>query len=268
MKKRSVRFIGMVLGGVVLLSGIFGCSSGSDGPPPDADPTGYYINDGTADVMQADNMTQLLLTDLEGMAANGQLMMVSANGDVAYVGTFSVSVNSLSGTLTLYENNIATQSNVAISGTITEGSTITGTMMGTGAANGTFTLNYALPADNGPVDISMLLHSSDWTAINGAANTTPDVVFTTDTPTPNFSSSGPIATSGQLTGCNFSGRVDPIAGTHLYSASATFNSCMDPDVELESYTGLISKRGSDPTDLVILVLTNGSYGLYGVFERD
>ncbi|PCI11849.1 MAG: adenylate cyclase [Thiotrichales bacterium] len=68
-------------------------------------------------------------------------------------------------------------------------------------------------------------------------------------------------------GCNFNGRMEPIAGTHLYTVSVTMDNCngMGTGVDtIPTYTGLISVRG---TDRLILVLTNGAYDFSGEYKE-
>jgi len=76
-------------------------------PLSDADPSGYYTNTGYAQVMMADNTTPRTdITDLQGMVYDGQLMMLSDSKNVTYVGTFTVSGNDFSGTVTVYEEDV------------------------------------------------------------------------------------------------------------------------------------------------------------------
>jgi len=125
-----------------------------------ADPTGYYTNSGFVDVKAGDNTTQRLVQDLQGMVHNGQLMMLSDTENLAYIGTFTVSGNDFSGSVTLYEAGVMVAENVPVDGMITAQAKITGTLRGTGAANGSFQLDYA--ADNGPVTLETVARLIRW----------------------------------------------------------------------------------------------------------
>ncbi|PCI11841.1 MAG: hypothetical protein COB71_11030 [Thiotrichales bacterium] len=245
-----------------------GCFHSDDDPAPvpvpDANPTGYYTNSGFVDVKAGDNSTQRLVQNIQGMVHNGQLMLLGDAEHLTYVGTFTVTGNDLSGTVTVYEADVMVQKDVPLSGVITEGSKITGTLGGSGVANGTFQLDYA--TDNGPVDMAMVARLLSWEPV---AQSPPDIPFLSVSdiavPIPNVGT----ATSGNniFEGCNFNGRMEPIAGTHLYTVSVTMDNCngMGTGVDtIPTYTGLISVRG---TDRLILVLTNGAYDFSGEYKE-
>jgi hypothetical protein len=251
-----------------------GCSSDDPAPvvppvvPPvvNADPTGYYINNGFVDVKAGDNATQRLVSDIQGMVHDGQLLMLSETENLTYVGTFSVNENDISGTVTVYEADVMAQENIPLSGMITQGTRITGTLGGTGVANGTFQLEYA--ADNGAVDMSMVVRALDWEPVTG---TPPDIPFLNVgndiAPLENFGSGG--TGSGVFNNCDYGGRIDPIAGTHLYSVSVTVSSCVTSDIQATpTYTGLMSVRTDvSANDRLILILTNGAYDFSGEYKE-
>jgi hypothetical protein len=250
-----------------------GCSSDDPAPvvppvvPPvvNADPTGYYINSGFVDVKAGDNTTQRLVTDVQGMVHDGQLLMLSETENLTYVGTFSVNENDISGTVTVYEADVMTQENIPLSGMITQGTRITGTLGGTGVANGTFQLDYA--ADNGPVDMSMVVRLLSWEPATGSPPITPFIGVGDDTaPTPNFGSI--TSGSGVLNSCDFNGRIEPIAGVHLYSVSVIVSGCTNPSLlATPTYTGLVSVRSDvNANDRMIVVLTNGAYDFSGEYR--
>ena len=242
-----------------------GCGDGVRILPPaqsDADPAGYYTNNGVLEVMMADNTTPRgAVTDLQGMVHDGQLMMLSDTENLTYVGTFTVSGNDFSGTVTVYEADVMIQQDVPLTGQVTAGSKITGTLGGTGAANGIFTLNYAPLADNGPVDMDTVIRANAWRPVV-ASSPIPNLGVNDDAvPVPNFNSSG--LGSGIFNSCGFNGRVEPIAGVHLYTVSVTMKTCADVGVlAMQTYTGLVSVRG---TDRLILVLTNEAYDFSGEY---
>ena len=246
---------------------MFGC--GGDDSPPAApavtDPTGYYINTGDATV-NADTLTPLVITDLQGMVTSTQLTMFSANAILAYSGTITVSANSYSGTVTVYESGVATQPGVPVRGTITQGSRITGTMTGTGLGNGSFTLDYATAPGNNAVDNSMVVDNLTWQPVNDLVNVNVGI-FSYASPTINITAASGL---GIFNNCDFLGRFDPIPGTHLYTVSGTMNNCApstDSAIKALPYTGLASVRGSDANDRFVMVLTNGGYGIADEYYR-
>ncbi|MCF6211368.1 MAG: hypothetical protein L3J88_06605 [Gammaproteobacteria bacterium] len=235
-------------------------------PQSDADPTGYYTNSGYVVVMEANNTTpRSTKADFQGMVYDGQFMMMSDTENLTYVGTFTVSGNDFSGTVTVYEDDVMTQENVPLSGMITEGSKMTGTLGGDGAANGTFRLNYAKGVDNGPVDMDMVVRTLSWEPVTGTPPNIPFLGVGNDSsPVPNFGAA--TSGSGIFNNCDFNGRIEPIANTHLYTVSVTMSSCVNADIlgSEGKYTGLVSVRD---TDRLILALTNGAYDFSGEYKE-
>jgi len=245
---------------------IQGCGGGSGGGNDrgisNADPTGYYTNNGFVNVKAADDTTQRLVNDIQGMVANGQLMMLSDSENIAYIGTFTVSGNDFSGSVTVYEAGAMVQQDVSVTGLITEGSSLIGTLGGSGVANGTFQLNYA--EDNGPVNLVQLERASDWRPV---VNLNIPSLNLTDTaavaPADNIGTGG--TGSNIFEGCSYLGRIDPIAGTHLYTVTVTMDSCNGEGTGVDAipvHTGLASVRG---TDRFILALSNGEYDFSGEY---
>ena len=246
------------------LSGCFHSDDDDPAPVPNANPTGYYTNSGFVDVKAADNTTQRLVQDVQGMVADGQLMILSDEQNLAYIGTFTVSGNDFSGSVTVYEAGVMVQEDVPVTGMITATSKITGTLGGIGVANGIFQLDYA--ADNEAVNLEMLERDFSWKpvvnqnipSLNLKSITAPDPAF-------NFNSSG--TGSNVFEGCAYRGRMEPIADTHLYTVSVTMSSCDGQGTGVDAvpkYTGLASVRGTNP-DRFVLVLTNGIYDFSGEY---
>ena len=229
-----------------------------------ANPTGYYTNNGFVNVKAADDTTQRLVNDIQGMVANGQLMMLSDSENIAYIGTFTVSGNDFSGSVTVYEAGAMVQQDVSVTGLITEGSSLTGTLGGSGVANGTFKLNYA--EDNGPVDLAQLERDFTWFPVDNLNIPNLDLRNPTQVaPADNISAAG--VGSNIFDGCSYRGRIDPIAGTHLYTVSVTMvNPCTGAATgvvdAIPAYTGLASVRG---TDRFVLALSNGEYDFSGEY---
>ncbi len=230
------------------------------------DPTGYYTNTGFVDVKAGDDMTQRLVTDIQGMVTGEQLMLLSDTESLTYTGTFTMNENNFSGSVTLYEAGVMTQENIPVNGLITEGARITGTLDGTGAANGTFQLDYAPLADNGPVDMAMVIPTLGWSPVNNSESFTINIGDDV-APIPNFGHGG--SGQGVFDRCGFQGRIEPVLGVHLYTVSGVMNDCDNTDILMpETYSGLVSVRGTVPNDRLIVVLINGTYGISGeYFQR-
>lgn len=248
-----------------------GCSSSGgdddDSGEDNADPSGYYHNTGFVDVKAADDMTPRLVDNVQGMVHDGQLMMLSDAENLSYVGTFTVSGNDISGSVSVYEAGVMTQDNVPLTGLITADAMITGTLSGSGAANGTFQLDYAPLADNGPVDMDMVIHTLDWDPVNNADSFL-IIIADEAAPIANF---GSVASGfGTFDNCRFRGRIEPVPGTHLYTLSGTMRDCVNTDTDIlipDAYSGLVSVRGIAPDDRLIVMLSNGAYGIHGEYSR-
>ena len=228
------------------------------------DPTGYYTNTGFVDVKAGDDMTQRLVTDIQGMVTGEQLMLLSDTESLTYTGTFTMNENNFSGSVTLYEAGVMTQENIPVNGLITEGARITGTLDGTGAANGTFQLDYAPLADNGPVDMAVVIHTLNWLPMNNNDNFAVNV--TSEAVLPNFTSSG--SGQGIFDNCKFRSRIEPVPGVHLYTVSGLMRDCVNNNILMpDAYSGLVSVRGIAPNDRLIVVLANGAYVISGEYFR-
>jgi len=229
------------------------------------DPTGYYTNTGFVDVKAGDDMTQRLVTDIQGMVTGEQLMLLSDTENLTYIGTFAMDENNFSGSVTLYEAAVMIQENVPVNGLITEGARITGTLSGTGAANGTFQLDYAPLADNGPVDLDMVINALDWEPVTNADSFLVSIADDLD-PIPNFGSAG--IGFGTFDNCKFRSRIEPVPEAHLYTVSGLMRDCVNNNILMpDAYSGLVSVRGVAPDDRLIVVLANGAYVISGEYFR-
>ncbi len=251
---------------VLMMQGCFHSSSGGgNGGISNADPTGYYTNSGFVQVMMADDTTpRVTEADFQGMVTDSQFMMLSDTENLSYIGTFTVSGNELSGSVTLYEAGVMTQEDVPLTAMITATSKITGTLGGAGAANGTFQLNYAM--DNSEVTLDQVVRAFDWREVVNPNIPSLDLANATD-PAPAFNFSAGGSGSNIFSGCGYLGRMEPIVGTHLYSVSVTMDGCDPGTIDVEAvptYTGLASVRDLTQ-DRFILALTNGTYDFSGEY---
>ena len=233
-----------------------------------ADPAGYYTNTGDASVDDGASGTIDNLNDLQGLVSpDGDLMMLSVNTGIAYVGTITVTEGNFTGSVTIYEAGVAIEKDVPIiNGMITQGSSMTGDLNGTGrAANGSFTLNYAGGMDNEPVVLDQVYYNLDWIPVNNSENFTLSI---NEEPAPgtNFGNGG--IGLGTFNNCDFLGRLEPVSGRHLYTISGDMSRCDDATIlQPAGYSGLVSVRGTAPDDRLIVVLTNGTYGIIGEYIR-
>jgi len=252
----------------LIMQGCGGGGEDNDGGKSNTNPSGYYTNTGDASVDDGAGGTIASLDDLQGLVSpDGQLMMLSVKTGVAYVGTYTVSGNNFSGLVDVYEAGVMIEKDVSvINGMITKGSTMTGDLDGTGrAAKGSFTLRYAGGLDNEPVELDMLYYNLDWKTVSNSDNFNLSIA-PEDAPIANFKSGG--TGSGAFDNCRLAGRVEPIPGKHLYTVSGDMSRCEDDSIlQPEGYSGLVSVRGTSPNDRLIVVLTNGTYGIIEEYKR-
>jgi asparagine N-glycosylation enzyme membrane subunit Stt3 len=263
-----------VTGLLVLLAGmavVQGCGGGgSSSTPPNANPTGYYSNNGTAMVKQADDMTDLSISDLQAMVSGNRIMMMSAANNLLYDGTItSINQSSFSATFTIYDNG---QNPVTASATgmITQGSSVTGTLSGTGLGNGTFSLTYALGNSN-PAAIARIATEgtgTGWIGSTGSINQHQYTVLNTGVLLAEDTVGGATFDS-----CEMSGTFVPVAGSNVYTISVTVSNCVDtissPGTLINgtNYTGLAATRSQTSTDdRMIFSVSNGSFDLNTEFQ--
>ena len=254
-----------------LLTACGGGGGGGGDPAPlvNAIPTGYYNNTGTASVLAGAGNTQVTASDLEGMIYNNRLMMQSVAQGLSYDGTITISGNSYSGTLSVYDDGVLLGT-APVSGTITQGSTVTGTLSGTGAGNGTFTLNYA--ATNAQVAALGRVEETANPFWHGPIGGSTSDYFFGISASGALGHAGPATSNGTFHGCEFLGdKITPIAGTNLYSVTVMFDpiGCINPNIiTVNNYTGLATTRQRVAADdTLVFMVTNGTYSLATDFIR-
>jgi hypothetical protein len=250
---------------LVLLAGLVlhGCG-GSSSTPANANPTGYYSNDGTALVKQSDDTTDLSITDMQAMVSGNRIIMMSAANNLVYDGTItSINQSSYTATFTIYTNGQNPISATA-SGTITQGSSITGTLTGTGAGNGTFSVIYAL-SNNDPAAITRIATEGTGTGWGGSTAPLSGHAYT-------VLNTGALAVehnsvSGTFNNCEMNGTFVPVAGTNVYVISVMVTNCTDSTINGTDYTGLAATRSRVNTDdLMIFSVSNGTFTLATEFQ--
>jgi hypothetical protein len=247
-----------------LLAGLAlqGCGGGGGtSTPPNANPTGYYSNDGTALVKQVDNTTDLGITDLQALVYDNRIMMMSATEALLYdISVTSISGNSFNGTAVIFING-QNSGAATVSGTITQGSSITGTLTGAGAGNGTFSLLYA--ASNNEVATLPRLEKPDWAGAVGGSSAV--LLIGID----DAGNAMGIVSSGVFNACSVIAELLTIPNTNMYNMNFLgLGGCADSNVD-GSYTGLATTRsqlGVDDRLMLMFVHADKAFAFYGEFE--
>lgn len=251
---------------LALLAGLAlqGCGGGGGAStPPNANPTGYYSNDGTAMVKQVDNTTDLGITDLQALVYDNRLMMMSATEALLYdIAITSISGNSFNGTAVIFLNG-RNSGTATVSGTITQGSSITGTLTGAGAGNGTFSLIYA--TNNNEVAELPKLEKPDWASPVGGSATN----FLLRIDDAGNASDGGIVFSGAFNACSVVAQLLTIPNTSMYSQNSFgIAGCADADADAW-YTGLATTRNQTTVDdrlALMFVHADKTFAFYGEFD--
>lgn len=249
-----------MLAGLVLQ----GCGGGGGSTtPPNANPAGYYSNDGTALVKQVDNTTDLGITDLQALVYDNRMMMMSATEALLYdISITSISGNSFNGTAVIFLNG-QNSGTATVSGIITQGSSITGTLTGTGAGNGTFSLIYA--TSNSEVATLSRVAKPDWTGPLADSATNYQLIVDD---AGNISELTPVF-SGVFNACSVVGELWVIPDTSMYKQNGFgIAGCANDDVDAW-YTGLATTRSQITVDdrlVLMFVHADKTFALYGEFE--
>lgn len=230
-----------------------------------ANPTGYYGENGTASVDDGSGGT-IPIDDLQAMVSGNRLMMLSMSNKVVYDGTMTIVGNEYSTTLTIYETGVKTGT-TTVSGLITTGSKIIGTMTGTKYGNGDFTINYSTIVNNMVSDLSQIETDSQggklWEGlfVDSAVNTSFEIA------TNGSVTVGTYPQGGVFASCELAGDYKVIDGSSLYEYQTIVSACMQ-NVSLVKdgalFTGLASTHDHAVTTLVF-VYTSGDYAGYGEF---
>jgi hypothetical protein len=249
-----------------------GCGGGSKSPAPppvvNADPTGYYSNTGSINVVD-DSAAPVAISDAQAMIHNNRLIMLSATKQLAYDGAITVSGNHFTGNVTVYHKGTRVSA-APVSGDIAQGTGITnGVLGGSGAwGKGSFSLDY-VAADNTAASLTTVDKlTADW--VGPVGDSYPQyLAYTIDSQSSgndNVSSTTEPAT-GVFGGCGVLGRVEPIGGTHLYSVNITLYNAFGCSITLSpNFTGIASTRMEGSALFMVFSLTNGSYSMDGEFH--
>ena len=256
-------FTALILVGLVF--GLQACSGGGgSSTPKDANPTGYYDNNGTASV----NAGATTISDLQGLINEKRFMMISDATGLIYDGKItSISANDFAANVSVFKHGQPIASpNATISGTITEKSKITGTLTGTGDGSGTFTLQYA-STNTQAANLTRIERNGGnfWDSeIGGGSDLTAFSV------TSGVISLPSRASDGFFQSCAISsGTFTPINGTSLYTVTLNMTSCSpNADANL-TYVGLAatwSFTGTDDRLIIGATDVNSTYSVNGDFQ--
>jgi len=232
----------------------------------DAEPTGYYINTGSASVSDGEGGT-LDINDFQAIINGDRIMMMSVENELLYDGILTIIDNDFTASFTIYtggENPIS----ATASGMITQESMITGTLTGSGVGSGTFSLLYA-STNNEVADIARIDNGFSggvlftWGATIGSG--TADFEFIIE-------ENGDVVddvnnVQGLFHRCEiFPGSISPVAATNLYVVSATLLECADSAVDM-NYTGFATTRNEPSTDeTLVFMMTSDDYSFSSDFQ--
>ncbi len=233
-------------------------------PVPVPTAIGYYT--GGASVLEDDNVTTLTIDDLQGIFDGTNFKFMSVAKDLLYDGTVtSRTSDDFTADVTIYKKIGGDPAYTAtVAGTITDGSQFTGTFTGTKAGNGTFTLTYAL-SNNETASLTKItktfsdpvsaLSSGIAFSVTSNGDLQPVLPGTEDTI---FWQCDVIAGSSSI--------ITPIASSNIYSVSVELGGpCKDGNID-GIYIGLAAtKITTNADDTLVLIVTNGTYGLSGDF---
>ena len=252
----------------LMLIALAGCGGGSSdsGPLPNQDASGLF-KDGTAEL----NGGAVMLDDLRGFVHQNRVIVFSATGHLLIDGVIdSISSDSYSATVDIYEVGVKTQTGVSVSGNVLTQSSISGTLSGSGIATGAFSLtfdpDYSRGATDDRIGISVnpaLFEGDFYNSMIGAT-------------TSNFESFAPqfYDYSTRVPGpirCGSEGSyVIPDASVNLYVLQQTDRK-IDPECTMSivpDYTGFAAVvDGLAVDDTLVYGVSNGTNAQFAVLTR-
>lgn len=225
----------------------------------DQNATGYFT--GSAAVKtDGDDTIDFAVSDLQIMISGTRIMMMSDAEALLYDGTFTISGNDLTSTVTIYHNGDV-KGTALLNATVSEGSQITGSFTGTELGNGTFVSTFS-NLSNTASALSQV-DNRDWFAFINES-TLGLLEFTID-----FSGNlgNGILRQTELTfqDCQIvGGTFLPVANTSLFEVIVTFDLCATPAVD-GTYTGLSQLKTAATFASTV---SNGTYAFADNFVND
>ena len=258
-------------------------------PPPPANVNGYYEPAGDITVMDTDDTTPIVISDLQGMLNDDRLMIMSVAEQLIYDGTITITDNTFSGTLGVYKSGHRVKVDngsgpvpmeIPVTGTFVRGLSITATMTGEQYGNGSFTLNYALSNDQ-LADVERI--RTIYTPASGGDHWGAKIYDTSGRVGGFFllnegaftdNRIAPVTTQNVhlLNGCEYNYDIGeyyfiPVAGSSLYAVDFPLNSCHTIAVR-GVYSGLATSLSRSSTDDVLLmafVKTDGEFAFFAEY---
>ena len=233
----------------------------------DQDATGYFT--GSAAVKTEGNPTvDFAVSDLQIMISGTRIMMMSDAQALLYDGTFAVSGNDLTSTVTIYHNGDV-KGTAVLNATITEGSQLTGSFTGTELGNGTFVSTFS-NLSNTASALSQVYNIATiyWNADLNEAPLTDFSGFEFEIDNAGKMIDSVASSSPTFQNCNVSTTGStflPIANTSLFAVSINFSTCTTAAVEVGTYTGFAQLKTA--TTLAITV-SNGTYAFADDFRQN
>ena len=261
---------------VVALVGLQACGGGGGSTTvKDANPNGYYS--GSASVKTVgNNAVDYSITDLQIMINGNRIMMMSDARAILYDGTFTVSGNDLTSTVSIYYNGnkqSGSAGTATLNATVSEGAQITGSFTGTELGNGTFVSTYSSLNSNASSlsNIQFDGTSRAWnTFVNEMTSGTKyEIEIYSDTSITDavVPSSGSLFQNCLIEKNISTSTYTPIVNTSLFAVKITFNSCNNPSaVNNGIYTGFSQYIPGTPNKIAVAI-TNGTYALTDDFEE-
>lgn len=226
------------------------------------DASGYYT--GSAAVKQeGNNLLDFNVTDLQIMINGNRIMMMSDAQALLYDGTFTLTGNTLTSTVTIYHNGNKMAATAALTATVSVESQITGTLTGTELGNGTFVSTFSNLSNT--VSALSQVNSNFWiTDLNEATNNsfefelkaTSALLESTSPNNSTFQNCRILAGNGST--------YAPIVNSSLFAVTIVFSSCTTPDVD-GTYTGFSQALTSTS---IAATVSNGTYAFADDFIRN
>jgi len=245
----------------VFALGLQACGGGDSTPvpEPDANPAGYYTGSAAVKTDGDDNI-DFAVSDIQIMISGTRIMIMSDAQALLYDGTFTVSGNDLTSTVTIYHNGDKAAATAELTATITEGSQITGTFTGTELGNGTFVSTFS--SLNNTVSDTSNLDAYDFESFLNEASTGTSLRFS-------VFNSGVISPDAEQSTSTFAdcvpqtGQFTTISNSSLFTVSITFDSCLNSAVN-GTYTGFAQINSPSPT--IAITVSNGTNAFADNFE--
>ncbi|MBA1147481.1 hypothetical protein H0Z60_10500 [Ectothiorhodospiraceae bacterium WFHF3C12] len=187
--------------------------------------------------------------DVQGLAYDGDLIMISESAGVVYEGRYSLSGSTLTAQVDAYDNGpIGT---ATVTAEVDSRSTIQGTFDTSYGTNGSINLGYEPVYDR---DVALSDIAANWSGTSGGITTTIAI-----------DSQGNVNGSDGA-GCQYNGTAELIkAGKNLFRLSVTASNCGSANGDYSGYAALLD--GTSRNSVLQYTLINSSYIIIDYLER-